>query len=350
MSTEDAAAAAKTDDDLKTPPAEQQQDEAAAVDTQAQDEAEAAKAWAGFGDDGAEKPAEKTNGETVSDDFTEKKDGDDNDAVAGKDQNADDAANGTKPAETPPAKDIWADATPELRAAHEAEIAALKKTTNDAKAHAGRIRKQYEELKASAGRATDKPDSKIGDTLDQSLADYPEIAKPVKDALAPIAERLERLSQADASQRDDRLAEVNRHIVSQQEALETAHPGWETELIKGPLAKQFVDWIKSPDRPVKFVKTVFETNAEHIFDAAAAIEVFDAFKADIAAASPPAKDDGQTQELSAKRAAQLDGSRSPRTPGGPARVTGIPREGDPQAIWSAFGDDNADDRLTRRRV
>jgi hypothetical protein len=345
MSTEDKDAAGKVvdNDEMKTPP--EGQDPPASAEQQEQDDA--GKLWAEFADDGAEKQPEKTNGETVSNEFTESQAGADKDAPVGEQDKAAGAPQGDKAATPPPANDIWATASPELRAAHEAEMAALRKTANDAKAHAGRMRKQYETLKGSADRAADDP--KPGDTLEQSLADYPEIAGPVKNALAPIEKRLETLDRIEADQRSTQTDEVNRHIRTQQDVLEAAHPGWEAEYIKGPLAKKFADWIQSPDRPEKFVKTVFETNNDHIFDAAAAIEVFDAFKADIAAPDPQ-PGNGQTQELSAKRAAQLDGSRSPKTPGGPPRVNGIPKEGDPQAIWSAFGDDNADDRLTRRRV
>lgn len=342
MITEDKDAAAKAaeNDELKTPPVEDPAPSAAEV-AEKQEQDEAAKLWAEFPDDGADKKPEKTNGEKISNEFTESQAEPNKDAPVGEQEKT------AKPSDPPPAKDIWADASPELRAAHEAEIKLLRKDAIDAKAHAGRMRKKFEELKASADRAADSP--KPGDTLSQSLADYPEIAKPVQDALAPIEKRLETLDRFEADQRSAQTEEVNRHIQSQQDALEAAHPGWEEEYIQGPQAKQFYDWIKSPDRPVKFVKTVFDTNAEHIFDAAAAIEVFDAFKADIAGTGPT-PGNGQNQELSAKRAAQLDGSRSPRTPGGPPRVTGIPKEGDPQSIWSAFPDDNADDRLTRRRV
>ncbi|TPN11720.1 hypothetical protein [Mesorhizobium sp. B2-1-2] len=348
MSTEDQGAAVKAaeSDELKTPPAEEPAPSAAeAAASQEQDEA--AKLWAEFPDHGGEKQPEKTGGEKISNEFTESQAEPDKDAAVGEQEQADAAPKGDKQAAPPPADDIWAKASPELRAAHEAEMAALRKTANDAKAHAGRMRKQFEGLKASADRAADQPGSKLGDTLDKGLADYPEIAQPVKDALSPIEKRLEALDRIEADQRTAQTDEVNRHIQSQQELLEAAHPGWEAEYIQGPLAKQFYDWIKSPDRPVKFVKTVFETNADHIFDASAAIEVFDAFKADTAGTGPT-PGNGQNQELSAKRAAQLDGSRSPKTPGGPARVSGIPREGDPQSIWKAFPDDNADDRLRRR--
>lgn len=346
MSTEDQDAAGKAaeSDELKTPPAEVEPAPSAAEAAEQQEQDETAKLWAEFSDDGAEKKPEKTNGETVSDEFTESQADGSKDAPVGEQ----DTAGKTSP--PAPAKDIWADAPPELRAAHDAEMTALRKAANNERLHAGRMRKQFEDLKASAARVADTPSSKtVGDTLDQGLADYPEIAKPLKDTLAPIEKRLEAFDKFTTEQNSVQQDEVNRHIQSQQQVLEAAHPGWSQEYIQGPKAKQFADWIRSPDRPVKFVKTVFETNNEHIFDAAAAIEVFDAFKADIAGTGPT-PGNGQTQELSAKRAAQLDGSRSPRTPGGPAKVSGIPREGDPQAIWSAFGDDNADDRLTRRRV
>lgn len=351
MSTEDKDAAAKVaeSNELTPPPADPQPEQAPAPSAEQVEQDEAAKLWAEFPDHGGDKQPEKTNGEKISNEFTESQAEPNKDAPVGEQDTAGKAPAGDKTSPPAPADDIWANASPELRAAHEAEMAALRKTANDAKAHAGRMRKQFEGLKASADRAADEPVPKLGDTLDQGLADYPEIAKPVKDAFAPIEKRLEALDRIEAGQRSAQTEEVNRYIQSQQQLLEAAHPGWEAEYIQGPKAKQFYDWIKSPDRSVKQFKTVFETNAEHIFDADAAIEVFNAFKADTAGTdSTPGN--GQTQELSAKRAAQLDGSRSPKTPGGPPRVTGIPKEGDPQAIWSAFGDDNADDRLTRRRV
>lgn len=272
-------------------------------------------------------------------------------AVAGDAPVAGDDKSKSEPAAPPPAEDIWAKASPELRAAHDAEMAALRKTANDAKAYAGRMRKQAEELKASAPREADKPGSKkVGDILKEGLAEYPEMAKPVSDALAPIEKQLERLDRFEASERALKQEEIDEHIRSQQRLLEAAHPGWEKEYIDGPNGKKFADWIRSPDRPVKYVKTVFETNNERIYDASAAIEVFDAFKASLTPTStPPANDGGQTQELSAKRAAQLEGTRTPRTAGGAPRVSGIPKEGDPEAIWRAIPDDNADDRLLRGR-
>ncbi|RWD23057.1 hypothetical protein [Mesorhizobium sp.] len=163
------------------------------------------------------------------------------------------------------------------------------------------------------------PSFKVGELLDRELADYPEIAKPVKDALAPIEQRLEAFQ---SQQNAARAAEVNAHIRSQQDILEAAHPGWEKEFVQGQRAREFAAWINSPDRSVKEVKTVYETNRDHIFDAQAAIDVFDAF----------AKDTGH---LSAKRAAQLEGTRSlSRT--GRAALT------QDEAYWRSLPDDNPD--------
>jgi hypothetical protein len=137
MSTEAAAAAAENDDTLKTPPAEQQPEQI----TEQQEQDEAAKLWAELPDDGAEKVPEKTGGEKISNEFIESQDDANKDAVVGEQ----DKARPRRPSDPPPADDIWAKASPELRAAHEAEMAALRKTANDAKAHAGRMRKQFED-------------------------------------------------------------------------------------------------------------------------------------------------------------------------------------------------------------
>src|SRR5262249_5165963 len=153
--------------------------------------------------------------------------------------------------ETTPSADVWASAPPELRAAHEAEMAVARKAANDAKAHAGRMRKQYEELQASAKTGADTPSSKtVSDTLDKSLADYPEIAKPFKEALASIATPLEKLTKAEERRNADLNAEVVQHVRSQQVLLDAAHPGWETEYVKGPKAKAFYGWIQ--DQPKRF--------------------------------------------------------------------------------------------------
>lgn len=284
---------------------------------------------------------------------------------AGKDasEGADKQSEGTvvadaaKPAASTLKEDIWANASPELRAAHEAEVTAAKKAANDAKAQAGRMRKQAEELqRLSANREADKPGSKkVGDLLDESLAEFPEIRDPVKTAFAPIEKQLEGLAQRAASETEAKQAEVDDHVRSQREVLEAAHPGWMNEYVTGARAKQFYDWVL--DQPRKVRETVFVTNKDDIYDAEAGIEVFDAFKASLAPpeTSAPANDGGQTQELSAKRVAQLDGTVSPRSPGGPPRVSGIPKEGDPDAMWKAIPDDNADERLkgggfSRRRA
>lgn len=329
-------------------------DTAAAVEA-----AEADKIWAEAiaSDEPNEKPVPVT-GEVVSheiaDASTESLENDNTASSAGADEPTGGAANrphtGTDTPVAPASKgnDIWATASPEIRAAHEAEMAAARKAANDAKAQAGRMRKQFEELQASADKGADTPSSKtVGDTLDESLAEFPEIAKPVKDALAPIAKQLETLTTAETNRLAERRQEVVEHIRSQQELLDAAHPGWEEEYTSGPKARLFYDWIQ--DQPKRLRDIALVHNAQHIFDAQGAIEVFDKFKSALAAAENPTAGNGQTQELSAKRAAQLDGTTSPRSPSGAPLVSGIPREGDADAIWKAIPDDNADDRFLRHR-
>lgn len=346
----------KKPEDQVQPPAET----AAATDQGAEQQpaqSEEEKIWAEMMAVDEPKPVGKqVNGEDVSHDFdaavTESKADVAKDASEGTDKQPAATVKDAAPAASTPKEDIWANASPELRAAHEAEVAAAKKTANDARAQAGRIRKQAEELqRLSAAREADKPNSKkVSDMLDESLAEFPEIRDPVKTAFAPIEKQLEGLAQRAASDTAARQAEVNDHVRSQREVLDAAHPGWMNEYVTGARAKQFYDWVL--DQPRKVRETVFVTNKDDIFDAHAGIEVFDAFKASLAPPEPnptPANDGGQTQELSALRTAQLEGTRSPRSPGGAPRVTGIPRDGDEQVIWNAFPDDNSDDRLRGSR-
>jgi hypothetical protein len=355
MTTDAGADAA--DDELKQPPAE-------GAGQQPPEKSEEEKIWAELmAADEPEAATQPVNGEDVSHDFGDQLqddpaavstiggEGDKNQSPEGADIQQDGAAKGTSPQPDSSTKDndIWANATPELRAAHEAEVAALRQQANDAKRNIGRVRKQYEELKASADRAADPQNSskKVGDMLDESLAEYPEIRDPVKTALAPIEKKLEKLDQFEASDRTAKQDEVNEHIKREQMVLARKYPNWDKDFVAGDRAKQFYDWVL--DQPRATRETVFVTNKDQIFDGEAAIEVFDAFTAHLnALANPPGN--GPTQELSPKRAAQLEGTRSPRSPGGAPRVSGIPKEGDPQSIWNAFPDDNADDRLIKRRV
>lgn len=303
------------------------------------------------------KPASnRVAGEEVSNEFetvsTEPPETDKNQPSEGADKQQPSTVTDAAPVAKAPSKDdLWSKVPPEVRAAFEAEFGEIRKTALNAKAEVTRVRKQYEDLKkASASRGADAEGSKKAvEELDKSLAaDFPEIAKPVKDALAPIAKQLETLTTSEETRRAVLNEEVVQHIRSQQELLDAAHPGWEAEYVKGPKAKAFAGWIQ--DQPKRLRDIVFDTNHEHIFDAQGAIEVFDAFKSAIAAAEnpTPAPPSGPTQELSAKRASQFEGTKSPRSPGGPPLVSGIPKEGDPQSIWDAFPDDNSDDRFRRR--
>lgn len=304
--------------------------------------------------------AASVTGEQVSNEFddvsTDSKEGDKNQPSAGAGTQTGDGATAAK-VETPPTPDeILAKASPEIRAAVDAKIEAslseVRKSARDAKSEAGRVRKLFEELQkdsASRGAHSKGSTKKVAEILDERLGDLPEVRDPVKDALAPIESKLERLDKAEEVRTAALKTEVIQHIKSQQELLDAAHPGWDKEYVKGPKAKVFSDWIQ--DQPKRLRDIVFVTNNEQIFDAQGAIEVFDAFNKAIAAAeNPTPAPSGQTQELSAKRAAQLDGTTSPRSPAGAPMISGIPREGDERAIWDAFPDDNADDRLTRRRA
>lgn len=267
--------------------------------------------------------------------------------------------------EASPPADPWQNAPPELRAAHEAEVKRLRAEAERAvRREQGRRRKEQEQgtkrPPAETAARPSPPASKkpVGEFLDEALTDYPEIREPLKQTLAPIEQKLDQLERAEAARiaqakEREEAAEVAR-IKGQQELLDQAHPDWEKDIVYGKHARTFYDWINDPIRPRKFYDAVFKTNNERIVDAKAAIEVFDAFKKEIKLAQePPASrgnGGGQRQELSARRAAQRDGARSPRSPGGPPLRSGIPAEGDPQAIWDQIASEDPEEAKWRKRA
>ena len=87
-----------------------------------------------------------------------------------------------------------------------------------------------------------------------------------------------------------------------------------------------------------------------IVDPYSAIDTLDAFKAFVDANQPPpqgAAPAAVNQGLNPRRAAQLAGSASPYAAGSRPTVSGIPQDGDEQAIWNAFRDIDPDERKYR---
>jgi hypothetical protein len=251
------------------------------------------------------------------------------------------------------APDIWENAPPDLKAAHDAQVRALESATNE---HArrsieGRITAYTRRLKERNDAAAQQPATakeEAADTLGELAAEYPEIAEPLKKTLAPITEKL---SQFDAQMRSRQEAadqQMDAELKANEQLLERQHPGWDSYLREHGAA--FGAWIV--DQPL-YLRQAFITNQEAILDPYSAIETLGAFKQFVASNQPPPQQvapqpaAAQTQRLNPRRAAQLAGSASPQSAGTRPTVSGIPEDGDPQMLWNGFRDIDPDEKKWR---
>ena len=310
-----------------------------------------AEIWAEFetAESGKAKPASRENDNSFAESGEK-----DNDTAA------DPAA---APAQEPPAgqqreeaPDIWANAPPDLKAAHDAQVKALKSATTE---HArrsieGRIvaytRRLKERSDAAAQQPTSAPDGgEAADPLAELAAEYPEIAKPLQEKLAPIAEKISQFESFEKSRQEAADQQMDAELTANEKLLEQRHPGWDQYLRENGAA--FGKWIV--DQPL-VLRQAFVTNQDAIIDPYSAIMTLDAFKQFVASNKEPPQTASsstpaaaQTQGLNSRRTAQLASSVSPRSTGSRPTVSGIPQDGDPEAIWKAFAETDPDEKKYR---
>jgi hypothetical protein len=314
------------------------------------DETDEAKIWAEM--EAAEKAKETPGEKPDVDAFAEKDE-------SGTDTPADPAAAPAQAAADPQAEpDPWANAPPDLKAAHDAQVKALEgaSTEHARRSIEGRIASYTRRLKERNEAALQRPapaksGDEAADPFAELAADYPEIAKPLEAKLAPITERLSRFDAIERSRQEAADVQMDAELKANEVMLEEKHPGWDEFLKKNGPA--FGAWIV--DQPLA-LRQAFITNQDAILDPFSAIETLDAFKDFVAAQQPPAGDtppagqpppQAQPQRLNPRRSAQLAGSATPNGRGSRPVVSGIPEDGDPEAIWKAFAAIDPDEKKYR---
>lgn len=247
--------------------------------------------------------------------------------------------------------DIWAGASPEQRHAFEEAQKRASEAEHRLRSDDGRV----SSLQKKINRLTEdlqsrKPDAngrQRNETATEALGrlktDYPEIAELLDPVLASVRGDVTALSDAETkriqtAQRD--LDESRTELASiannNARTVEQAHPGYERFLVENQQA--FVAWVE--DQP-RAIREAAYANAQFVADPSAAIDVINRFKAHI---NPPAQmpdtdrknADPQNNPLNDRRRRQLDASASPQRSARRPAVSGVPEDGDPQAIWDAF--------------
>ncbi|MCV0395471.1 MAG: hypothetical protein K5872_22245 [Rhizobiaceae bacterium] len=307
-------------------------------------------------------PAEKENGQ-ASDDFPANEasqageDGADKGEGAAEGQQPPDEA--AKPASQDQQPDIWANASPEQKAAYESLKANHDRLERDHRANAGRVsalQKRINKLSEEAKAPENVERKPLVDELETMKADYPELADPLAKIIGVIDSRFAEHDQreegrrkAAENERQQAVAELTTLLSEEETALESAHPGW-GELLEAN-KETFRPWLE--DQPKRLRDAAYR-NEHAIVNAAEAAEVIAAFKTHLdpgktAAPAPAAATNGATTSsppnpnppLNDRRTRQLDATASPHRSGGRPTVSGIPKEGDPEEIWKAFDAEEA---------
>jgi hypothetical protein len=272
-----------------------------------------------------------------------------------KDTNAEEAA---APDQEPAAEqqeeaapDIWANAPPDLKAAHDAQVTALQSATTE---HArrsieGRITAYTRRLheRNEAAKQPKPAEEAADDPFTELVAEYPEIATPLQKKLAPLEAKISQFDAREQSRQAAADAQMDAELKANETLLEQQHPGWDSYLKQ--YGTVFGAWIN--DQP-SYLRQAFETNKNAIIDPYSAIDTLNAFKEFVAANSQPSQPSNgrpaaQQNALNSRRAAQLAGTASPHTAGSRPTVSGIPENGSDEQLWKAFAAIDPEERKWR---
>ncbi|SKB32430.1 hypothetical protein [Sphingopyxis flava] len=257
------------------------------------------------------------------------------DDAAGQETQA--AGQEAPPAKVEPSDDIWANASPELRTAHEQQVRDLTFKLESQKGRTSALDRKLDQLmkqlnggQGGGGPAEATSDdgkgSESGAQTDEALTqfaeDYPEIAGPVLGIIEGLKAQVEQLSQPVQS-----LAEAQSQTfkAQQYDILAQRHPDWR-ELSTD---ERWGGWIQTQPRAVQ---EAFQRNID-VSDGEEAAWVMGLFKRDmgIEASSSPAPTPTPTPTPSpadTRRQKQLDAARDGGGNGGASVTNEIPDDFD----------------------
>lgn len=251
------------------------------------------------------------------------------DANAGSDPDSaenKEAAGDDPPASQASSDDIWADAPPHLKAAHEAAVEALETKFQSVK---GRLSVQDRLLDAlRKGKGAKAKAILDGDEFKALKQEYGDNLKPLVSAVESLVEsQVEMDGAVDAANE-----ELTQTYLDEQASLyKAAHPDWASYAQDD----RFAPWLSNQPR---HVREAAARNQRDIVDASEASDVLARFKAAHGigvtpkppAPPPPAEDRSEDE----RRNRQRDGGRASGVRGGPATTATDPE--DPEALWDAI--------------
>lgn len=258
-----------------------------------------------------------------------------------------------KPDETDtpdPADKLWEGSSEGQRAAFDAAQKEIKDLEQKDRSQRGRVSTLQRQINGITRQLDDRaamPVAKGGtkpgpdsvtylDSKDWKdfTSEYPEISGPLGKVIAVMQTEITTSQKRLNAIGNDRQ---NQAIEEQKLILEEAHPDW----LDTATDDAFGPWLD--DQP-RHIREAAVRNAKEIVDAAEAGDVVARFKAFRSEQSESSDSPGNSREsvtdLSKKRKRQLESSASARGKGAGA-ATGIPADGDEEAIWKAIDQQEA---------
>lgn len=250
----------------------------------------------------------------------------------------------TKAATTPTPEDIWADATPAQKAAHDAALATNEAFEQYKRSNEGRVsgfQRQIDDLsKALAGRATASTsaaataaDNKVDDatkSLNDVLNDpdflaaekeYPEIYKPMRKTMGAVLAKAANLEAEIGTLRSTTTTKFERDDLREQSAeIVRLDPDYVEIVSKPDFQPAFDKWLQ--EQPLTIREMVVNAAAGGVKNAADTSWAFRRFKSDTGfgggqaaatGAQPAATSSTSSATDRTRRALQLDSSTTVRS-------------------------------------
>jgi hypothetical protein len=204
--------------------------------------------------------------------------------------------------------DVWANADPKLREAHESALKAAdekaKKAENLARSNGGRLAKALTQLDALsrslATTANADGETATSEEIEAAKRDYPELVNPLLARIEALGKQVETLG---ATAKASAESDVAAALSDEAALLSDAHPDF-TDIVKAP---EYADWLK--EQPPS-IQRIVQENAQAVVSAADTAMVFERFKTQTGWKSQDAALAEAAREAAEKRANQLDAGRT----------------------------------------
>lgn len=297
--------------------------------------------------DGGKRPEDEAEG---FDDPQDEEETSPDSGESGDEEDDDEDQSDPAPADTGAEQDIWANATPEQKAAFEEIAKKAAAAEHEISSHKGRALAAQRRLDEFRQQSSAKPaaDADKGDkddaagTTDETdfLAseqwkalkeDYPEIAGPLEGPLAAL-KTIQRENAALKAELGGISSERREANLGQQEGYVREQHADLDDLVAAP---EWTDWlVKQP----AYVQQAIARNADQIVDGQEAAHIIGQFKAMTgwtAKETDPGNqpDQSETRPLNEKRKAQLESGAGVKTRGSARVHDGMPDPDDAEGAW-----------------